>query len=196
MYIEHKDAAPIVAKAFPHYNGHRQINVLPLEQGVSVYNTYWDSGSRRKYVAINLETLDTISVPAVAPAQFGGPRDIPPITPAVLPPNCAVAVLNEGRYTHIELYVASANIPKFLPPVAELDRDVEIVLLATASLKASYGGIPNFRFTRAQEKYGITWAAWCKGKEDAIKAGYLNKAGAITANGRNAVASHPDRRNF
>jgi hypothetical protein len=63
----------------------------------------------------------------------------------------------------------------------------KIVLVATSSLKSSYGGIPNFRFTQAKSETGITQADWDLAKESLTKKGFLNKAGAITTSGKNAL---------
>jgi hypothetical protein len=67
------------------------------------------------------------------------------------------------------------------------------VLLATAGLKPSYGGDGDFRFHEAHRRRGIGREAWDTAKAECIAAGWLNKAGAITPRGRNAIDGRPDR---
>jgi hypothetical protein len=68
-----------------------------------------------------------------------------------------------------------------------------IVLLATAALKNTYGGETGIRFREASRKFGISREAWETATAECITAGTLNKAGAITPKGRNAIANHPKR---
>jgi hypothetical protein len=76
-----------------------------------------------------------------------------------------------------------------LPPAGELLEDEKIVLAAIRSLKSSYAGIPNYRFHCVHKKTGITLERWNEVKESLTKKGYLNKAGAITPNGKNVLES-------
>jgi hypothetical protein len=76
-------------------------------------------------------------------------------------------------------------------PPSELSDHEAIVLIATASLKSSYEGRPIRRIAAA--KNGVDAAAWEEASTALRARKLLNAAGAITAAGRNAVASNPMR---
>lgn len=44
---------------------------------VSLSNTYWDGGSRSVYFLVHVDSGKVDCLPAVAPAQFGGPKQDP-----------------------------------------------------------------------------------------------------------------------
>jgi hypothetical protein len=96
-----------------------------------------------------------------------------------------------GKDSGITIVVRTANAPRLLPPAdnGKLTRDQEIVLVATSTYKASYGGVSNFRFREATRQTGITESAWNSAKTSLIDSKHLNKRGAITPKGRNAADS-------
>ncbi len=95
-----------------------------------------------------------------------------------------------GRYEHIEIHSAADNVTRLLPAPTELTEDEEIVLVATRSLKPSYGGVSNYRFVRAKECAGIDLHRWEAARSALIARKLLNRAGAITVEGRNACPDH------
>lgn len=62
-----------------------------------------------------------------------------------------------------------------------------MVLAATRGLKSSYAGIKNYRFHAARESTGITEPEWNQAKDACMAKGLLNRAGAISDDGRNAI---------
>lgn len=74
-----------------------------------------------------------------------------------------------------------------IPPKPALAWAESVVLAATRSLKSSYAGIKNYRFYEAHERTGITETEWDSAKAVCIQKGLLNRAGAITDDGRNAI---------
>ena len=75
-------------------------------------------------------------------------------------------------------------------------RDSEkLVLIATAALKASYGGVSDCRAKALQER-GLSMARIEAARESLKAKKLLNKAGAITPDGRNAIESDPRRWTF
>ena len=92
---------------------------------------------------------------------------------------------------------SAATVPQFEPPqfggptqaptveVTPGMEDEKIVLLFTGSLKNTYGGRSNVRYTEAHSRYGITADRWTAAQE-ALKARKLLRAnGSITPAGRN-----------
>jgi len=74
-----------------------------------------------------------------------------------------------------------------LPQKPALTWAQSVVLAATRGLKSSYAGIPNYRRHAAQREVGITIEEWETAKAECISKGFLNRAGAITDDGRNVI---------
>ena len=74
-----------------------------------------------------------------------------------------------------------------LPPSSEIDWAGKVVLVATRSIKPSYGGISNYRFYTANRETGITQEAWDAAKQFCINRKLLKSSSAITDEGRLAV---------
>jgi hypothetical protein len=95
---------------------------------------------------------------------------------------------SEGYRPSILIYVHPNNVTKLIPMdnAPELPWIEKTVLIFTKSLKSSYAGIKNYRYHEAHRESGITLAEWEAAKVSLIIKGFLNKAGAITVDGRNA----------
>jgi len=93
-----------------------------------------------------------------------------------------------GKDLGLTFYVSPESSPMFVTaPVEDVTEDQKIVLAYTRSRKSSYAGIPDYRFHEARSK-GITRDRWDAAKSECIARGWLNKAGAITNDGRNVIA--------
>ncbi len=174
----------LVHAAFPGYNG-RKVSVNPFV-GPMTMNSYWSGGSRDYWAVVDMETFKHAEIPE------NGTMWNPSLGPLKeLPLNGAVIRYTMGPYESVGVYVNAANMNQFLLPAStiELAHNHKIVLAATQGLKSSYAGIKNYRFHQAHERTGITLERWEAAKAQLIKDGYLNKAGAITDNGRNAIGS-------
>jgi hypothetical protein len=90
-----------------------------------------------------------------------------------------------GKDTGITIHVHAENAPKYLPAPVDLTEDEKTVIGYTKSCKSSYAGIPNFRFHEATRRTKITLDRWEAAKASCIVKGLLNKAGALTIDGRN-----------
>ena len=174
----------LIRAAFPGYTGQRV--EARIEDAVTFYGTNWDEGSRRTYVIVRLADKATFRIeeaPFMRRSSLHENR-------YELPAGFVVVVRVEGRYDHIEIISAADNVTPLLPPPAELTEDEEIVLVATRSLKASYGGVGNYRFVEARRYTGITPERDEAARASLIARKLLNKAGAITVEGRNACPKH------
>jgi hypothetical protein len=93
----------------------------------------------------------------------------------------------------LTFYVHPDNATKLLPaPQAELTAFEKIVLSATASYKSSYAGMDRYEMARRDCRNGTPFPTrddWALAKQTLINLGLLNKAGAITPAGRNAIPS-------
>ena len=168
--------------AFPNYTG-RKFKLNNSGRPVNV-TSYWDGGSRDYYAAVNLTTGESLAVP-----QNGTPFDGGPIEPngVRVPAGFVIAEhsIFAGQDMGITFHVDPETATAFLPAPVELTSDETRVLECTRSLKSSYAGIKNYRFHQS----GLTREAWDAASNSLKSRKLLNKAGAITTAGRNALPS-------
>jgi hypothetical protein len=185
MWIDPDETVKRIAgAAFPDYRG-RTFRIRPVTGPIDV-RSYWDGGSRSYFVFVRLADM---RASREVPAQSAFD---PPLAGAESVPLPAGVVCVEhqifcGKDMGIVIHARPDDLTPMLPPKDELTREEKIVLVATRSLKSSYGGIPNFRKHEAMQQTGIAGAAYDTAKQALIAKGCLNAAGAITNRGRNAI---------
>lgn len=190
IYIDPKDEKflqQIAKLAFPDYKG-RDYRVSVLEE-LTLGHTYWDEGTKYEYVAVSLtESLKKISLPLFNPPQFGGPLKHPTINLVNQSvPTCMVERYY-GRINYLNFYLAPGSVSQQLTEQTEsLSQDEKIVLIATRSLKSSYGGVSDYRFHEANRARGISRKNWEEAVSSLIFKGLLRKNKSITPKGRNLV---------
>lgn len=152
---------------------------IPITAGL------WDDGSRDTYQIIRLE--DGALLEPIPPVN--GER-------CEIKVKCepGIAVIEHsitcGKDMGLTFYVHPDNAAKLLPaPQAELTVFERIVLSATASYKSSYDRYEMARRGCCNETLFPTRDDWALAKQTLINLGLLNKAGAITPAGRNAIPS-------
>jgi hypothetical protein len=173
-----------IRAAFPGFTGQRVEAVVT--DSVRFYGTNWDEGNRRDYVIVRLADKKTFRIEE---APFMERSELHERT-YKLPPGFVVIVHVIGRCEQIEIHTAAENVTPLLPAPIELTEDEQIVLVATRSLKPSYNGVSNYRFVEARRYTGIDLHRWETAKSTLIAKKLLNKAGAITVEGRNACPKH------
>jgi hypothetical protein len=181
--LEKKDVPKVILNVFSEYNG-RKFR-LSLCDKVTLHDAYWSGGSRTEYRAVNLDTGEFSS----ANPQITNPFRVS-IVPTVDIPLRTVIVGHTifcGKDVGLEIFARAEDVTPMLSPVDSLTEDQKIVLEYTRSRKSSYGGISDFRFHEAKSYTGITKERWEKSKAEMIASGHLDKRGAITPKGRNAV---------
>lgn len=181
-YSDAPEIRDIASKAFPGYSG-RSFKVDTFS-GPMTLRSYWDGGSKTDYAIVNMKTGRSKPIP-----ENGGPYGGKAFRISKLPEGFAVVAHNTftGKDMGITIYVNPENISKMLPAPDETPWAEKVVLSATRSLKSSYAGIKDYRFREALKDTGITKPEWDQAKEALIQKGLLNKAGAITDKGRNAI---------
>jgi uncharacterized protein YlbG (UPF0298 family) len=184
--MEYRTNAPevknIVKLTFPEYNGRDFI--VSTFNGPMELRSYWDSGSRDFWSIINLSNNRSKMVP-----ENGSPF-IPKVWKlSKLPPNFALVRYHSGSYKYVTVYIGQENISKMLPAPKEITWQEKVVLSATRSLKSSYAGVSDYRFREASSETGISKQEWDQAKLNLVSKGMLNKAGAITNDGRNAIGN-------
>lgn len=174
----------LIRAAFPGENGRRVTAVVATS--VTFSNTQWDEGNKTDYRLVNLEDLQTVPIPEQPYTQRSAMHE----KPVELPPGVVCVAHNYyGTRDSFTIYTRLENVFPALEAPEELSKDEMIVLVATRSRKASYGGVSNYRFSEATRETGITLERWNTAKQSMIDKGYLNKAGAITTKGRNAAGT-------
>jgi hypothetical protein len=183
MYINSPEVRELAQRAFPSYNGKRY-SVEPFS-GPMTTTSCWNGGSRDYWCLVNLVTHKTWNVPENGtPFVYGGKA----FKVGRLPENIALIRHKVGGYEYVTIYLNPANIrADMLPQKPALTWAQSVVLVATRSLKSSYAGILNYRRHAAQRETGITIEEWETAKAECQAKGFLNRAGAITDDGRNAV---------
>ena len=141
-------------------------------------HSYWSGGSRDYFWFYRPTTQEVLSVP-----QNGTMFDNRSYTPEGMPPDILLIQHSIfcGRDMGITIYGRSEAIQPLLPSGEVELSDVEKrVLAATRSYISS-----------ARREYSkLTSTQWEAGKAACIARGYLTKAGAITAAGRNAIGDY------
>jgi hypothetical protein len=173
----------LARRAFPGYTGRRFV-VEPFTHPLTT-TSYWDGGCRDYWCLINLATNRTWLVPENGTPFVNGGKTF---KVGRLPENVALVRHYQGRFESVTIYLNPANIrADMIPLKPALDWAEAVVLAATRSLKSSYAGIKNYRFHEAHERTGIIETEWDSAKAACIQKGLLNRAGAITDDGRNAI---------
>lgn len=182
-YLDRKDVPQVILNAFPNYNGKKFR--LSVCESVDLIGAYWDGGSRTEYCAVKLDTGEVAS----ANPQITNPFRVPEAPSVEIPARTAIVahIIFCGKDMGLEIFARPEDVAPMLPPVDELTEDQKIVLKYTSSLKPSYGGISNYRFHEASKYTRITSERWERAKSEMIASGHLDKRGAITPKGRNAV---------
>jgi hypothetical protein len=158
---------------------------IPADAGL------WSDGSRDRYHGVAIETGAAMAFPGQAASPWDHRQDCT----VTLEPGFAIvrhSVMCGADYG-LTFYVHPDNAAKLLPaPAPELTDFERIVLEATRSLKSSYNGRDRYQMACVDcLPYGavpkMTRTEYSAAKETLRQKGLLNKAGAITPAGRNAV---------
>ena len=158
------------------------------------YAGNWSGGSRDTYKAIDFETGNDVAVSDNVSAPWDKRSDR---TVTLSPRFCVVEhTIFCGKDLGLTFYVHPETAVKLLPaPAAELSETESLVLNATKSFKSSYGGKDRYQMAMDERRWAKdappfpSREQWEAAKQSLISKGLLNKAGAITVNGRNAIPS-------
>jgi hypothetical protein len=165
---------------------------------ISSQDGIWDGGSRTTYQMIEAHTSRTIPISDNMSAPWNAARKDQTVK---LEPGYIVIAHSIfcGKDMGLKFYVHPSNAAALLPAKTdELTPYEKLVLTATRSLKSSYGGQDRYEMMSSEyrsrsilgELAYPTRAQWDETKTTLIAKGLLNKAGAITVQGRNAVPAY------
>ena len=151
----------------------------------------WSGGSRNTFTVIRLTDGKTISPVNHNAAPWDKSRKS--ITIKLKP---GIAIIEHsivcGKDLGLRFYVHPNDIAPMLPPPVLLTNHERTVLEATKCYKASYNGQDRYQMARPHNtenrKAYPTREQWAAAKQTLIARKLLNKAGAITVTGKNAIA--------
>lgn len=153
----------------------------------------WSGGTRYTYQVIRLS-----DGAAINPVEHNASPWNPSRKDVEVRLEPGIAVVNHsmfcGKDMGLTFYVHPDNAAKFLPAPTQLTAFELIVLRATASYRSSYGGRDRYEMARDDHSYNNNMPfpsrdEWAIAKQTLINLGLLNRAGAITPAGRNAIPS-------
>ena len=154
----------------------------------------WMGGSRSTYSAVYLETGDARQACDTMSAPWDASRG--DCTVAMRPGFAIVRhSISCGKDMGLTLYLHPENAAALLPAPVELTALERLVLKYTKERKSSYNGRNRYEMAaedwrwsqRGAEPWPYTADDWEDAKRALAARGLLNKAGAITPAGRNAV---------
>jgi len=169
-------------RAFPGYTG-RTFKLNNSGRPVNM-TSRWDGGSRDYFVVLQLGTNTTKAIPQNGTMFDHVNVESTPVLPGFI-------ILEEsifrGKNMGITFHVNPENAIAFLPPPIDLTDVEKLVLRLTKNLKASYDG----RKPRVDEarRQGVSESNFKAVQNTLIGKKLLNKAGAITTLGKNAITS-------
>jgi hypothetical protein len=180
----------IARATYPTYAGNKF--KLAISDGTVNCASCWGGGSRDYFVFLNLATMERTGT---MPAQSAFDRKVDGLDAVPMQPGFAIVEHSIfcGKDMGLTIHIHPDNATPLLPAPNELSADESTCLKYTCGRKSSYAGIPDYRFHEAHQRTGITRNAWLAAKASLIAKGLLNKAGAITPAGRNAVETLPGR---
>lgn len=183
-YLKSNDESvrKIVQATFPSFHG-KEV-VACIQDSVQLYGTLWDEGNKRDYVFLSLNTMETLPIPEQPFFERSELHEYQfPMQPGVI----VVCLVQSRGKEYLEIISSADNITPLLPAPTDLTEDERTVLIATRSLRSSYNGIKDYRFQEARRVRGITRDRWDAAVETLKGKGFLQKNGAITTDGKNAI---------
>jgi hypothetical protein len=177
------------------YTGKQFKAIVCTEMTIPADAGLWAGGSRDRYSAIDFASGRQVSFPGQQAAPWDDSRRERHIK---LEPSFAVVehTIFQGKDLGLTFYLHPDNATKLLPPSHELSECEKLVLLYTATRKSSYMGKDRYAMAIDDARYGYgenrnrrtpTREQWDAAKQSLIGKTLLNKAGAITPAGRNAI---------
>jgi hypothetical protein len=197
MNTIHLDANQVPANMRGSYTGKKfkarvcETITIPADAGL------WSGGSRETYHVIELESGHTVP----AADHMAAPWDNRSDNTITLKPGYAVVMHSMfcGKDMGLTFYLHSDNAAAYLPAPSELSDHERLVLIATRSYKSSYGGQDRYQMMQRDCEYKSDYrngsktfpsrSEWDAAKASLVTKELLDKRGAITVKGRNAIGN-------
>lgn len=181
MLTNDKNILALVKKYAPERFNKRIVNVESTER-LQLTGLNWSGGYKNEYVAVHLESGESVHVPEPAWNEKYRARFVQM--------EAGVAIICYaycGLGKRIEVYLHPSNITPLLEKPVELTNEEKAVLYFTRCYKNSYGGETDMRRKEAVRLgYPFTKEKWEAVQNQLRERGLLNKANSLTMDGRNA----------
>ncbi len=175
----------IIKAAYPDYAGRKISIEVVARDTMFTLRSYWDGGCRDYWTFVSLADMRIMQV-----SQNGSVFDKQAHQSSIPPGVALIQRAYSGSRQRVVIHIGSEDAALCLPAPAQISHNQAIVLSATRSFKPCYAGQSNYRFSQAHRQTGISREQWDGAKGECQEQGWLNKAGAITATGRNAIQGH------
>lgn len=178
------------------YNGNKFRAIVTGQVHIPSHAGLWDGGSRTTYSVIDINTGK--SLPASDNHSAPWDRDRKDLTVKV---GQNIAVVSHsifcGKDMGLTFYLSAEDVAPLLPDNSsdDLSPTMRLVLCAARSFKSSYNGMDRYDMAKGEFTYMQDAPVfpsrdeWDNAKQALISLRYLNKAGAITPAGRNAIGN-------
>ena len=193
MNTVHLDPAMVPAHLRGGYTGKRYQAIIASEATIPSHAGLWDGGSRESYSLVEIATGRAVPFPNQASAPWDANRqEIRFAIPA------GFAVVRHsvfcGQDMGLRFTLRPEDAAPLLPAPIDLSHAEKVVLMATAAFKASYGGRDRYQMAADAMRYRTgaimpSREVWEATKVRLAARGMLDKRGAITVAGRNAIGN-------
>ena len=187
----HLDAGMVPVSLRGQYAGKMFQARVTTEGYVPSHAGVWDGGSRSSYEMVELATGRAVPFPGQGAAPWDAKRQDLKFK---IPEGYCVRehVIFCGKDLGLRFYLRPEDAAPMLPAPVDLSHAEKIVLMATAGFKASYGGRDRYQMAEDALNYRTgavmpSREVWEAAKGRLIERGMLDKRGAITVKGRNAI---------
>lgn len=185
MYTNDPTLIALVKKYAPEGFNKRAVKVEATET-VHLTGLQWGGGYKNEFVVVNLADGQHAVVPE--PHYMAGSSYPSQKLRAGL---AAICYSYAGSNKYVTVYLHPDNVTPQLEDKPELSPKELACLVATRSLKNSYGGETELRFKECKRNGSIsTWEDWVAIRDGLINKGFLTKSGALTIKGKNAASGH------
>lgn len=186
IYLESRD---IPAALRGDYKGNKFSVVICETVTIPADAGLWEGGSRNSYHGIDMLTGERFELSFSQTSPWNEARRNAEVK---LVPGRAVIeeIMFQGKDLGLRIYLHPDNAAKLLPVKSELTGHELFVLKATREYKSSYGGQDRFQMATAYNFSNASYPTreqWDAAKQTLITSGHLDKRGAITVKGKNAI---------
>jgi len=187
-HLERSAQADPTIRAIKHAVGYSGYRVRLSTEVPKELRSYWSGGSRDFFLLYGLETGKVFQLPSNHPFfEPSAPSSLRELKQGVA---LIKRTYFQGKDLGITIYARAEDLAPLLPEKHNLTLEERIVLAATRAYKNSYGGETNLRYKESYRAgFEISFEEWQRIQDTLRAKKLLNKAGAITPTGRNAIGS-------
>jgi len=193
MLTVRTNADPMIQRILDVIGCAKRITTINVESGKKTIDltagAYWSEGNKRDYFLVQIPSCRVLHTPTAHPFFEAKVAEDVLMKEFPIPPDIVVVCSSifRGKGPYVTFYTATP--PLWIAPPVELTKDEILVLRAHRGLKSSYG---NHKDLRKYELMRYIGADTVDTTREILKEKkLLDKRGAITVEGLNAIANEP-----